>query len=201
MNKNTKAIAFALTALFSTQALGKTVTYQYDNGVKRTVNCQDAFYVFANDPKREKWLTCDGFEAIDIPLVGNKNDPNNRDSICSNTDRYNPERPISINDPRAKQARQDFSDANITALIHASKNHEESVAIGILMRAKLGVDIFKEYKDMIRRPYAGEKADGAIPLLNKFTKKIEKTPYVWQSGWGPAKANKSAYRDVRKLCM
>ena len=180
-----------LTALYAGAALGQSVTVEYDNGVRRTVDCKEAFYQFRDDPSKTMWFTCDGFEAADIPLSGNKSDPANRDAICSGTDGYDPARPISIRDRNYESVKGDFSDAMLAALAHVSLNHDESVMQAINMRAQTGIDVFTVYRHVIRPPGSGERADGQISTGERF---------VFQPGWNDERANKSGYGDVYAGC-
>lgn len=190
--------AVALTAAVSTAtpAVAQTVQYTYPNGITRSINCKEAFYVFKDDPQRTMWQTCNGFEAGDVPTRGSskadKEDTEFRDEICNTTNEYDPLNPISINDPRVPDVKNTFSKAMIAALSHVSEFHQNSVSLAINLRAKMGVDVFKVYDTVIRRLSSEEVADGFIPST--------KEPFKYQSGWDKEKADASVYKSVWEQC-
>ncbi len=161
---------------------------------QRYVDCDEAFFVFKNDPKKELWMTCDGYEAADIPIGPNKSDPKRRDNICNFTDHIDTAKPISINDPKASSYAKAFQKAELQAYVHASTQHGNSIAQAIMMRAQNGVDVFRVYDFAIRAPRNGEKPMGAIPTVNGSR------AFVLQPGWTKQMLIESSYERAVKMC-
>lgn len=200
-NKFLRIAALVTSVGNAAPAAAEVVRYTYpEEGVTRTVDCRQAFYRFADDPQRALWFTCNGYEAIDIPLnPNNRGDPNNRDNICFETDKYDPANPMSINDPGYSQAQNDFSSATLKALVHAaSPMHNQSVIYAIKTRFSMGTDVFAIYERVIRAPRQNEQPDGVLKRV--VSGKVEEQPYVFQQGWNAQRASKSAYFEVYKMC-
>lgn len=194
MRSTAAAIGISVAGAASS-ATAQQVTVTHPNGVQRTVNCQQAFYRFANDPKENLWMTCNGFEAVDVPVGGDKADPNNRDAICSITDQYNSATPLDNSDPLATQAKRDFSVAVRDAVVHGSTKHGNSVLIGINMSARIGVDPFTRYPRIIAPIQPGQQADGTFKLDG------QDVGYQFINGWTRDAASWSPYRDATQMCL
>ncbi len=191
--KSSSTAAFFLA--LSSAVAAQSVTITHPNGVVRTIDCNKAFYTFKNDPKKKLWFTCDGFEMADIPVGGDKADPNNRDNICSITDKYDPNAPIKKNDPKFKQARIDFSTAAFDAILHGSIYHNNSVTLGINITGRSGADPFVRYKRIIA---PADKATADDSFKDKTGKEIY---YTFTNGLTKEAANWSPYRDATLACI
>jgi len=162
---------------------------------QRYVDCDEAFYKFRGDPQNRLFMTCDGYEAADIPIGPDKANPDRRDNICNFTDGIDPQNPISVNDPTASQLAKRFQEAELQAYVHASTQHGNSIAQAIVMRAKKGVDVFKIYDFAIRPARAGEQRDGRVPTPNGVQ------DFVLQPGWTREMLIESSYVRAIQMCM
>lgn len=222
MNKYSlrSSIAGAFGLLATSPAVAQDITITHPDGTNRIINCQEAFYRFTDDPKKNLWMTCHGFEAADKPLGGDKaykENPNNRDGICEITDKYNPQNPISINDPAYNKARNDFSTAMNDAITHGSVYHGNSLYYGIRVSGRIGKDPFVQYDNKIARPseaeintykeeiatYRADRANNPLPQNMSSFKGPSGNEifYKFTNGWTMDKALWSPYADATRACI